>query len=235
MKIERMRPMRQRNTPEELNQKLKDVSKEWEKQYLRQMTKAMRSTVTEGGLIKTGQAEQIFREQLDDEYVNKWGDSGGIGFGDLIYKQLLEKYGPSMGITEDVQKPRGPIPLEKQNQFKLSKSPENIQRNLNLQFMQELQKPEMSVTELTMPWSGSVLGTKRISPEEYLLEVLHDNGLKSRLSFKGSVEPGLDGKKIQAGQKIGYLSPEASFVNWGIENLRTANTDQEHGPKSVTE
>src|SRR5689334_1017490 len=89
----------------ELDKKFREVSEMYEKQFLREMTKAMRSTIQESGLVKVNQGEKIFREQLDNEYVEKWGSSGGIGLADMIYDQLLFHYGPK---TPD-QRPQGPI------------------------------------------------------------------------------------------------------------------------------
>ena len=49
-----------------MDEKLKDVSALYEKHFLGEMMKAMRSTVKEGGIVQANQAEKIFREQLDD-------------------------------------------------------------------------------------------------------------------------------------------------------------------------
>lgn len=64
-------------TPEE---KLRQVSDYYEKQFMREMLKSMRSTISESGLVKTNQAEKIFRDQLDDEYVDQWNQKGGFRF-----------------------------------------------------------------------------------------------------------------------------------------------------------
>lgn len=110
-------------------QKLRDVSDMYEKHFLREMTKAMRSTVHEGGFIQSNQAEKIFREQLDEHYVEKWGERGGIGLSDLIYKQLVDKFGQKMGINSNSTdrgnsnsnflKPQGPLPLGKSDNSNL--------------------------------------------------------------------------------------------------------------------
>lgn len=100
-------------------QKLRDVSDMYEKHFLREMMKAMRSTVHESGFVQSNQAEKIFREQLDDHYVDKWGERGGIGLSDMIYKQLADKFGSKMGIKTDSQsfvKPQGPLPFDKKNE-----------------------------------------------------------------------------------------------------------------------
>ena len=90
-------PLRKTISAEELNQKLKDVGQMYEKQFLRELVKAMRTTVPESDFMKKTQAEQIFQEQLDHQLVEHWGDRGGIGLGDMISKQLVEKYGKNTG------------------------------------------------------------------------------------------------------------------------------------------
>jgi len=229
--------MRRVATPEEQDQKLKDVAKLYEKQFLREMTKAMRSTVSEDGFIKANQAEKIFREQLDQEYVEKWGDKGGIGLADMIYKQLLDKLGPGMGIKSAPQRPMGPIQLDQKNAgmtaIKTSeRSPIKIQvqpgtevkpQRLTVQYdlqMAALQKDDGNPREVLAPWDGNLLGTQQINPDEYLLEMSHTNGRKSQLVFRGQIDSQLSAqplKEIQAGQRLGLLSPEAKNLFWTVE------------------
>ena len=102
-------------TAEQQEQKLRDVSQLYEKQFLREMVKAMRGTVTESEFMKANQAEKIFKEQLDQEYVEKWGDHGGIGLAKLIHEQLLDKLGPALGIKTPAERAQGPL-LLKQNE-----------------------------------------------------------------------------------------------------------------------
>jgi hypothetical protein len=87
-------------TSKQAKKKIKGVAELYEKQFLREMVKQMRSTVSFSDISKPSFAEGYFSQQLDEEYVEKWGDQGGIGMGNLIYKQLLSQYGSRMGITE---------------------------------------------------------------------------------------------------------------------------------------
>lgn len=212
-----------RVTSEEQDRKLQDVAKKYEKHFLREMVKAMRGTVSESKLIKTNQAEAIFKEQLDDEYVEKWGDKGGIGLADMIYKQLLDQYGTSLGITRSVEKPKGPIAFD--SKFKMKTSSDLVQKKLHLQFLRQtlndFQKPNLQVSEVRAPWDGQLLGVKSLDSGEYLVEMIHDNNLKSQMTFRGSIDQILarqhNGQNIQAGQKIGLLSPEAKSMYWTIQ------------------
>ena len=74
------------------------------------MVKAMRSTVhKDDGFLPTNMAENIFSEQLDQQYVEKWADKGGIGLADMIYNQMHERMFPQHNLAP----PAGPLPLNK--------------------------------------------------------------------------------------------------------------------------
>lgn len=93
--------------------KIRDVAELYEKQFLRDMVKQMRATVPTNEMFKASFAEGYFREQLDQEYVEKWGDKGGIGLGDMIYNQLLDRYGDRLGVPRGNKvKPTGPFPIK---------------------------------------------------------------------------------------------------------------------------
>jgi len=114
MKINRFfqaNPLTADQKKEMQEQQLQKAAKAYEKYFLDEMVKAMRSTVPkEDGLIKKNFAEQLYRDNLDQEYVKNWTEAGGIGLGDMIYKQIkeqLETYQGGGGLPR-----KGPIPLE---------------------------------------------------------------------------------------------------------------------------
>jgi flagellar protein FlgJ len=200
-------------TEAKMDESLKKVSELYEKQFLRQMVKAMRGTVTEGGLVPTSQAEKIFREQLDQEHVEVWGDKGGIGLGNMIHKQLRQKYG--MDRMEQV--PKGPIQIGEK--FKIE-SPTPKKTLVHYELQQAAIKDGNA--QVSAPWTGSLVGAKQINPDEYLLEMNHDNGLKSKMVFRGTLDPQFKtatGQEIQAGLRIGLLSPEAKSFFWTVDSL----------------
>ncbi len=204
----------QTKTPD---QKLHEVSELYEKHFLGEMMKAMRSTVHEGGFVQSNQAEKIFREQLDQEYVDKWGAQGGIGLADLIYKQMIEKYGVQMGIKNPVGKPHGPLPLTEKDMFTMKSFHQNKKaENLSFRFDRKVLEPGATntPTEVSSPWEGVLLDKKTLPTGETLLEMNHDNGLKSQFVFKGMAGPIKMGHKVQAGETLGLLSPEARSFFW---------------------
>jgi len=200
-----------------VDEKLRDASAMYEKHFLGEMMKAMRSTVHESGFLQTNQAEKIFREQLDQEYVDKWGAQGGIGLGELIYKQMVEKYGVQLGLKQPVQKPQGPLPLTEKDfsakTFHQNKKTENISFRFDKR-INPAAEANSKGTEVSNPWDGVLMDKKTLLTGETLLEVDHDNGLKSQLVFKGLSNAVKPGQKIQAGETLGLLSPEAKTFFW---------------------
>lgn len=222
MKIEKFRPLRQAPTPQEMDQKLKDVAKLYENQFLREMVKSMRSTVTDSGFIKKNQAEQIFSEKLDQQYVDNWSDKGGVGFADMIYKQLIEKYGPAMGIRPPPARPQGPLPIDVKSQFTghIKVDPQN-QNKMQVEYKREAE----GVETLQSPWSGMFKRHYQFAPDEHMVELLHDNGISSKIAFRGQVLPGAMGQEIQAGSSLAVLSPETKAFYWNLDLSEFSKTE----------
>jgi flagellar protein FlgJ len=63
------------------------------------MVRAMRKTVPESDFMAPNMAEKIYREQMDDNFVDSWVDGGGVGLGDMIYDQLMQRY-PELKATD---------------------------------------------------------------------------------------------------------------------------------------
>lgn len=210
------------------DEKLHEVADMYEKHFLREMVKGMRSTVHEGGFVQSNQAEKIFREQLDDQYVEKWGAKGGIGLSDMIYKQLVEKFGAQMGIKAPVAKPHGPLPIGEKDQTmrlapvattNLNGTPKKDSVSYRFDRV-ALEQPEIGKSasmEVKAPWDGMLLNKIALNSEENVLEIGHDNGLKSQLVYRGSVGKLAVGQDVQAGETLGLLSPEAKSLFWNVQ------------------
>lgn len=68
---------------------LKKVSQDFEALFLKKLFDEMDKTVDrKNSLFDGGNAEEIFRGMLNDERAKSISKSGGIGLGELIYKQL---------------------------------------------------------------------------------------------------------------------------------------------------
>ncbi|WP_413559805.1 rod-binding protein [Bdellovibrio sp. HCB209] len=224
----------QQKSPDE---KLKDVSKMYEKHFLGEMMKAMRSTVNESGFIQVNQAEKIFREQLDGEYVDKWSEKGGIGLSSLIYDQLIQRYGAQLGIKPKELKPMGPIALNEKSNFTAHqfRHPGRSQDSMSYRISRTAppvagaKAVESSENQVKAPWGGTLRTVRNLVDKQTMLEIEHDNGLKSQVVFKGQLSQIETGKKVQAGETLGLLSPEANSLYWTVE------PDHSTGQETVSE
>ena len=55
------------------------------------MLKSMRETVPEDGLFSGGNAENVYRSMLDQEYSQMMSEKMNSGLADALYKQLMQK------------------------------------------------------------------------------------------------------------------------------------------------
>ncbi len=127
-----------KDSSKSLDEKLQEVSHLYEKQFLREMMKAMRSTVSKSELLPVNQGEQIYRENLDNEYAEKWGDAGGIGLSTLIFDQLKQKFGSLQGAERE-SAPKGMFPLS----MRISKPPGQESMKVQSPFSAVVKKVEI--------------------------------------------------------------------------------------------
>lgn len=209
-----------RPQPKSVDDKLRDASKMYEKMFLREMVKAMRSTVPESGFIKQNAAEKLFRDEMDQENVNNWANhQSGVGLADLIYNNLIEKYGAQLGLKEPVQKPRGPIALNEESRYAgPTRIPAARPSETTYRFDRRVDSAEGG--ELLAPWSGTITEKRDLGDGATLLGLSHDHGLSGKFVFRGTAERLNLGQSVQGGERIGLLSPEAKAFFWtlGVES-----------------
>src|SRR3989344_9618732 len=154
-------------------EKFREVSDLYEKYFIREMMKQMRSTVHESGFIKQNNAEKIFRDQLDDQYADQWGKAGGIGLSNLIHDQLMDKYGEKMGLRAPVEKPHGPINLDHKSIFAgIVGQQSSTSSDLNPATF-NFQSPEDEQLEIRNPWAGSLLDKKYYEMDQMQYRIKH--------------------------------------------------------------
>lgn len=124
---------------------LQKAANMYEKHFLNEMVKAMRSSVQKGGLVKEGMADRIYTQQLDQEYVKSWVTRGGVGLSKLIEKQMLQQMGISMPSA---------LPQRGDNGiFKIQQNTPPTEKKINMQI--ESSSKEGS---LHLPWAGKLAG-----------------------------------------------------------------------------
>ncbi len=210
--------LRQMTTPEQQDKKIRDVAQQYEKHFLRELVKSMRSTVSDGGLVEKSQAEKIFSEQLDEQYVDQWGNSGGIGLADMIHKQMLEKFGVQLGIKAPINGLRGPVPLQPRDKenlgFKTTQKPDGLE--FKFKDLAKLSR------DLTNPFDGTITGMEQLNGQS-LLSIEHQNGFQSLLKFptpmaspsaSSNVPVTKIGDFVPAGQSLGQWASKLGDLDW---------------------
>ena len=203
-----------------IESKTRNAAKMYEKTFLRQMVKAMRQTIPKGGMVKRSMAEGIFEEKLDHKYVDSWADKGGVGLADIIYDQIVERFGSQLGMRTRLAKPRGPLPF-KQTQH-LQVSGKKIPNGASFT-MKNVQKSEGRM-EITSPWPGMLLKCDLLPDGRWMAEVGHDSGLVSKLVFSGQRERSVH-ERVEAGTRLGFLSEEANDFIWQINAQQIPNLE----------
>lgn len=133
-----LRPKRH-NPLEQLNK----AAQMYEKHFLNEMVKAMRTSVQKGGLVQESMGDRIYTQELDQEYVKSWVTKGGVGLSKLIRNQMMEKF----GIRAPQAQPTG----NTNGMFKIHQQPTNNPNKLKMKI--ESSSPQSS---LELPWAGKV-------------------------------------------------------------------------------
>ncbi len=194
--------------------KLLKAAQMYESQFLREMVRAMRKTVSESDLMPAKMGEKIFREQLDDQYVDQWVGKGGVGLSDLIYNQINERYGKQVGMKniKPLEKPKLPLPDDNKQNIKIKKTGDAKNDQFSFYINKELDKKTMDVLS---PWSARVQSSFQ-SPEGLsIVKLDHDNGTQSTLAFDGAPTDLLPDTKVAQGDRIGRFSAEKPLI-WSI-------------------
>lgn len=80
---------------------LREATAEFESLFITQIMQAMRATVPESGLMGSGSGQRMFREMLDQELSRNVARSGGLGIGEILYRQLTAGQTTPTGETQE--------------------------------------------------------------------------------------------------------------------------------------
>ena len=213
MKISGKRDPQSPEAKAALESRVDEASRMYEKQFLREMVKAMRSATSATGFVKPTMAEGIYRDQLDEQYVEAWGDKGGLGLHKLIHDQLMEMVAPSR-----TERPRGPIPLTDRDVLRSSAiSP----RALRVDLAQG--KPGAPLSNVSAALGGEIASIERSDGRAAVAVDTPSSkpgaaASRSTYVFEGAPSADLKtGDQVAPGQAIGALSPDARAL---IVNVR---------------
>ena len=196
-------PIHRATQEDELDQKLREVSKSYEKQFLREMVKAMRSSVQESDLIPKNMAERIYAEKMDEQYVENWGDHGGIGMAEIIYQDVKTKILGSAPEPRPLPKVMMPLPDKS--------DPPPVLKMQDEGFHMSAPAPEGASVRAPLP--GIVRASYEDQGRNY---VRLDHGAfgTSLLSFTGWSSARAQGESVEAGQDLGRVVGADRTLHW---------------------
>lgn len=76
------------------DRKLREACAGFEALMLKQILSLARQSVPKGGLFDGGYGEEMFQSIQDDQMAQKMAGSKGVGFGDMLYRQLSQAHVP---------------------------------------------------------------------------------------------------------------------------------------------
>lgn len=208
----------QKDDGKQADAKIREVADMYEKYFMKEMMRNMRSTIQEGDFLKANNAEKIFQEQLDDEYSTQGNQRGGFGVSDMIYQQLTEKFGAKLGIQGKVDKPSGPIPTDKK--IKLEELMNSPQQSTYLLHPEQASNGVDKNVNVQTPWAGVLQNKNRHEGDKTSYAIKHDNGLESLIMTHGAPSKETrhlsPGDKLEAGQSLGLASTGSPLV-WTVK------------------
>lgn len=199
--------------------KILQAARMYEQVFLSEMVKAMRNSVQKSDLIQENMAEKIFTDQLYDNYVEQWSDSGGVGLADIVYDQMIEKF----GIIDNKTPNKPTVPVRPRPQSQVHKVEPTKNQKIELQKLKSPQQTLLfkikmdGLNDLISPWSGKISGSTRLSDSTQALFINHDNGLKSTLVFDGVLPDFKVNQTIPENLKLGTLASNAPNIIWKID------------------
>ncbi len=239
-------------TPVVRDQRVLDAARMYEKYFLNQMVKAMRGTVSYSDLQKPSMGEEIYRDQLDDQYVDSWTESGGIGLADMIHDELMGKAEMAKRRQEAYRQARAqgkqartPIALTDRDVLHVRRLPGLASSGLGAAkagtetVLVSLAKTRQAKADgpeaVRLPWDATVDNVKS-EGGKVLLGLVVAGPRKVEMAFDGVTADVTSGQALRAGQIVGHLSPQARgiLIRQEIANLRPER-ERDETPTKVQE
>ncbi|MES2770320.1 MAG: rod-binding protein [Bdellovibrionota bacterium] len=195
--------------------KVLEAAKMYEQVFLKQMVDAMRQAVPKSELVNESMGERIYKDQMYDNYVEQWSNVGGVGLGDMIYDQIIERFGPQQKQI----KPMGPMPMNSGKTFEIENKSEG-QTGSGHEVMLLKFKPQNNFEpmQITSPFEGEIIGSNTLENGQKALFLKHPNDMKSTFVFNGSLN--LTKNNFGPGEHIGTVSPESNEFLWKLEGKK---------------
>ena len=72
-------------------EKLKKACSDFEALFMARMLKQMRQSIPQNGLLGNGPGKEIYQSLMDQELAKKMSQRGGVGLGERLYRQVLQR------------------------------------------------------------------------------------------------------------------------------------------------
>ncbi len=225
-------------SPAPRDPRVMEAARMYENYFLNQMVRAMRSTVSFSDMTKPSMAEGIFREKLDDEYVQQWSQRGGVGLADLIHDELMAKVQGQRAARAQKRKPQlRQISDRDVLRIRPLQARQGRERDTVLVALGPSTTPGQGAQRVTIdrvltPWAGVVRSIQQNHDQVRVeLDQADTPGRVVSFSFDGQVQPELKvGERLPDGGVLGQLGARAKGI------LIRARFDEgggaTHGPQS---
>ncbi|HCC54032.1 MAG TPA: flagellar biosynthesis protein FlgJ [Desulfobulbaceae bacterium] len=81
--------------------KLREACAGFEALMLKQILTSARQSIPKSGLLDGGYGEEMFQSIHDDQLTQKMAQSKGLGFGDMLYRQLSQAHVPPGATSKE--------------------------------------------------------------------------------------------------------------------------------------
>lgn len=201
-----------------------DAARMYEKYFLNQMVKAMRGTVSYSDLQKPTMGEEIYRDQLDDQYVNSWTESGGIGLADMIHDELMGKAEMAKQRQEAYRSSRGkkrvPMTLTDRDVLHVRRLPNTGTASAGTEtVLVSLAKTRQSKKEgrevVRLPWEAAVESVRSEQGKVVIGLRVAVRTVEERyveMAFDGEPTEVTSGQVLKAGAIVGQLAADARGI-----------------------
>jgi hypothetical protein len=206
---------------QEQDRQLRDAAKLYERQFVNEMVKAMRATVSHSDLTEPTMAEKIYQDQMFDSYVDSWTERGGLGLADMIYDKLktqVENWRNGPG-----EKPQGPLPLSNPQPVPLP-TPTDLRIETQTRdkdsfgVLFEKSAYDGGAYPVMAPWGGRVANSFRTAEGRSVIQLDHGQGVRSQIAYLGTLRDGL--AEVSPGEVIGAWAPEGRSLHWSVRGER---------------
>jgi flagellar protein FlgJ len=102
--LDRLTPASQPGEKKKLDrEKLKKACADFEALLVARMLKLMRQSIPQNGLLENSPGKEVYQSLMDQELAKSMSQRGGIGLGEVLYRQVLQREEKSRAAAPEVQ------------------------------------------------------------------------------------------------------------------------------------